>query len=139
MRKAVIPKALREQVWLKGIGKQYEGKCTTTWCTNIMTVFDFQVGHRVPESKGGATTIDNLTPLCSRCNLSMGSQYTTDEWNESFASGQRTWAQFCCACFFKVPSRTNGKDAQGKQEVKGNTEGGKAGPEPLEQARHEGV
>ena len=138
MRKALIPKALREQVWLKGIGKHYEGKCTTTWCNNIINVFDFQVGHRVPESKGGTTTIDNLTPLCSRCNLSMGSQYTTDEWNSTFASEKRTWIQFCCACFFKPSSRTNG-NTQGKQEVKGNTEGGKAGAQPLEQARHEGV
>ena len=36
-----------------------------------MNVFDFHVGHNVPESKGGATNIDNLKPICSRCNSSM--------------------------------------------------------------------
>jgi len=44
-------------------------------------VFDFQCGHNVPESKGGSTTLQNLVPICSRCNLSMGSQHTFDQWN----------------------------------------------------------
>jgi len=102
--KAKIPKALREQVWLLYMGRVYEAKCTTYWCQNQMTVFDFQVGHCVPESKGGMTTVDNLVPLCSRCNLSMGSQYTTQEWSRKFASRQRSWRQFFC-CFFAPPSR----------------------------------
>jgi len=101
--KAKIPKALREQVWLRHRGQVYEAKCTTDWCQNRMTVFDFQVGHCVPESKGGATTIDNLVPLCSRCNLSMGNQFTTQEWSRQFAN-RRTWRQFLC-CFFAAPSR----------------------------------
>jgi hypothetical protein len=45
-----------------------------------MTVFDFQCGHNVPESKKGKTDISNLVPICSRCNLSMGSQFTFTEW-----------------------------------------------------------
>ena len=117
--KAKIPKALREQVWLKHMGRAYEAKCTTTWCQNLMTVFDFQVGHCVPESKGGATAIDNLVPLCSRCNLSMGSQFTTTEWNRQFAGHPRTWNQFCCGCFFAAPSRTtNGQDDTQGKDVK---------------------
>lgn len=112
-----IPKALREQVWLKYMGRAFDANCTTAWCRNRITVFDFHVGHRVPESKGGATTIDNLVPLCSRCNLSMGNQYTTDEWSDQFQA--RTWKQFCsscCSCFFAPSSRTNGKaHAKGKQ------------------------
>jgi len=79
--KVKIPKALREQVWLKYIGKKYHDKCHIMWCKNDIDVFNYQVGHNIPESKGGATVIDNLRPICSRCNLSMGSQYTIDEWN----------------------------------------------------------
>ena len=78
--KEKIPKALREQVWIARVGKKFESKCLTPWCTNTMTVFDFQSGHNVPESKGGATDIKNLYPICSRCNLSMGDRYTFDEW-----------------------------------------------------------
>jgi hypothetical protein len=78
--KQKIPKALREQVWITHAGKVFECKCLTTWCNNTMTVFDFQCGHNVPESKKGKTDISNLVPICSRCNLSMGSQFTFTEW-----------------------------------------------------------
>ncbi len=81
-RKAVIPVAFREQIWLRQNGKVFEAKCSTSWCQNNITVFDFQSGHNIPESKGGATSPDNLIPLCSRCNLSMGNRYTFDEWNK---------------------------------------------------------
>ena len=80
--KANIPKALREQVWLKNIGHQYEHKCLIDWCQNTISVFDFHVGHNIPESHGGKTDITNLKPICSRCNLSMGSQYSITEWNK---------------------------------------------------------
>jgi 5-methylcytosine-specific restriction endonuclease McrA len=80
-QKANIPKALREQVWVKYMGHRYEGKCRVTWCTNKISVFQFDVGHNVPESKGGSTTLDNLRPICSRCNTSMNNKYTIDEWN----------------------------------------------------------
>jgi 5-methylcytosine-specific restriction endonuclease McrA len=78
--KATVPKALREQVWLTHVGRRYESKCVVRWCKNIMTVFDFHVGHDIPESQGGATEISNLRPICARCNLSMGSQYTVQQW-----------------------------------------------------------
>lgn len=78
--KQKIPKALREQVWVAHIGKRFVSKCHTPWCNNTMTVFDFQCGHNVPESKGGSTDISNLVPICSRCNLSMSDDYTFTEW-----------------------------------------------------------
>jgi 5-methylcytosine-specific restriction endonuclease McrA len=86
-----IPKALREQVWLVKVGRVFEIKCKVSWCTNKMTVFDYQCGHNVPESKGGGTILDNLVPICSRCNVSMGNQYTIDEWDAKFAAPHRAW------------------------------------------------
>lgn len=80
-----IPKALREQVWIRHCGTTFEHKCMTRWCQNKMTVFDFHVGHNIPESRGGPTILNNLVPLCSRCNTSMGNQYTIDEWNKMYA------------------------------------------------------
>ena len=78
--KASIPRALREQVWIYYAGRVFQRRCIVPWCSNIMTVFDFHVGHDKPESKGGATELKNLRPICSRCNLSMGSQYSIKEW-----------------------------------------------------------
>jgi hypothetical protein len=77
-----ITKALREQVWLKVYGKKFESTCYVNWCKNKINVFDFHVGHNIPESKGGQTVIENLLPICSRCNLSMSNNYTIDEWNK---------------------------------------------------------
>jgi 5-methylcytosine-specific restriction endonuclease McrA len=97
-QKAHIPKALREQVWIQHYGTVFHNKCPTRWCQNRVNVFDFQVGHNVPESKGGSTTIDNLIPICGRCNLSMSNTYTFDEWSQTFGSRKRTWVQFFCQC-----------------------------------------
>ncbi len=77
-----IPKALREQVWLTHVGKKFESKCVVRWCKNRITVFDFQSGHNIPESKGGVTELSNLRPICSRCNSSMNDTYSIDEWQK---------------------------------------------------------
>ena len=79
-RKKAIPVAFREQIWIRDCGRVFDSKCKTPWCQNRMTVFDFQSGHNIPESKGGPTKPENLLPLCSRCNQSMGDRYTFDEW-----------------------------------------------------------
>jgi 5-methylcytosine-specific restriction endonuclease McrA len=81
-KKANIPRALREQVWIQNIGSHFQHKCLIEWCQNVMNVFDFHVGHNIPESQGGATNISNLKPICARCNLSMGSQYSIVEWSK---------------------------------------------------------
>jgi hypothetical protein len=89
-KKKKIPRAVREAVWLHHCGRKFERRCLTPWCKNNITAFDFQTGHNIPESKGGATTVDNLVPLCSRCNLSMGNQYTFQEWSAQFVTPTAT-------------------------------------------------
>ena len=80
-KKRHLPKKIREQIWINYYGTNYSGKCFVPWCSNQIDVFNYQVGHNVPESKGGSSNIDNLRPLCANCNMSMGNQYTIDEWN----------------------------------------------------------
>lgn len=94
MSKNKIPRALREQLWLCKVGRRFDTKCKVAWCTNTISVFDYQCGHNIPESKGGPTTLDNLEPICSRCNVSMGNQYTFDEWNIKFASQVPWWRRW---------------------------------------------
>ena len=97
-KKKPIPKALREQLWIKYCGKTFEHKCFVSWCDNMINVFDYHVGHDNPESKGGTLSLQNLKPLCSRCNLSMSNNFTIKEWNNMMKppkSNQKTkW--FCC-------------------------------------------
>ncbi len=85
-RKQRIPAALRQQVWLQRMGRIFEHKCSTTWCSNIITTFDFECGHNIPESKGGKTDISNLIPICRNCNGSMSNTYTFDEWCSKLGS-----------------------------------------------------
>ncbi len=79
-KKKPIPVAVREATWVLRCGRVFEHKCLTTWCPNTLTVFEFQSGHDIPESKGGATCPENLYPICARCNTSMGNRYTFKEW-----------------------------------------------------------
>ena len=80
--KTKIPKAVREQVWIKFIGRRFNSKCYINWCKNNINVFNFHVGHNIPESKGGTLDLNNLRPICSRCNLSMSNNYTITEWDK---------------------------------------------------------
>jgi 5-methylcytosine-specific restriction endonuclease McrA len=101
-RKQKIPAAFREQIWGRDMGREFQGKCPTRWCNNIITVFDFQAGHNIPESKGGQTIPDNLVPICARCNMSMGDRYTFTQWS-ALAAGRHiqvspavTPSGWCC-------------------------------------------
>jgi len=98
-KKKKIPKALLEQVWITHMGEQFSAKCAIKWCQNRINAFDFQCGHNIPESKGGKTNVQNLIPICGRCNISMSNQYTIDEWNKKFAEPvqpKRSWKRFIC-------------------------------------------
>jgi 5-methylcytosine-specific restriction endonuclease McrA len=93
--KLKIPQALREQVWLTFCGdKWFKHKCLVTWCGNVITPFNFEVGHNVPESKGGPTDISNLRPICGKCNRSMGDEYTIDEFSNLSRPSPHLWECF---------------------------------------------
>jgi 5-methylcytosine-specific restriction endonuclease McrA len=79
-----LPKAVREQIWIRDMGRTFEGKCNVYWCENDINVFDFTIGHNIPVSKGGSNDLTNLRAICARCNCSMSNKFTIDEWNEAF-------------------------------------------------------
>lgn len=89
LRKATIPRSLRNEVWLTYAGRTFEAKCHVRWCGALITPFTFEVGHNTPESKGGATTVGNLRPICPTCNRSMGNRYSIDEFTERYSSGPK--------------------------------------------------
>lgn len=80
-RKTKIPLAMRQNVWVKHFDRVFEHKCFVSWCPRIITCFDFEVGHNIPECKGGKTDESNLFPICHKCNGGMGSKYTIQEWS----------------------------------------------------------
>lgn len=38
-------------------------------CGKELTLKTFTVDHYIPKSKGGSSSMDNLIPLCSECNM----------------------------------------------------------------------
>lgn len=68
-----ISKTLRSLVWDKYVGlNKGSSKCI---CGIRIYQLNFECGHIVPYSKGGPTTLDNLRPICSMCNKSMGNMH----------------------------------------------------------------
>ena len=85
IKKKRIPRALREQVWIKHNKGKFEVKCPIKWCRNRITCFNHHTGHCQPESKGGLTNSRNLMPICAKCNLSMSNNYTIKQFSKMFA------------------------------------------------------
>jgi hypothetical protein len=71
-KKKTIPKKVKQLVWNLHMGEENgKGKCCCCGSTEISQM-DFQCGHIVSEYNGGDIVIDNLLPICSLCNTSMG-------------------------------------------------------------------
>jgi hypothetical protein len=74
-KKKSIPLTLKRKVWDYWIGESVgKTKCPCCKLSDI-TQMNFSCGHIVPESQGGALTVQNLKPICSSCNSSMGTQH----------------------------------------------------------------
>ena len=77
-----IPIYMKNSVWNHYIGKEVgEYPCLLCQVT-IITQANFQCGYGNPISKGGIRTLDNLLPICDRCNLSKGTR-TINEYLQS--------------------------------------------------------
>lgn len=71
-KKVAIPKRTRDLTWVTHNGKVFESPCWS--CNDVITVFNFEAGHIQAERTGGETNINNLRPVCSGCNRSMGTR-----------------------------------------------------------------
>lgn len=73
-KKKTIPKVVKTLAWEKWVGEDVaKTKCLCCGVTEIK-LSSFHCGHVISEANGGSTTVDNLRPICSACNLSMGKE-----------------------------------------------------------------
>lgn len=72
--KKSIPKKIREDAWNKHVGINKNEVLCLCCRTSKITAFTFHAGHVVSDARGGAITVDNIRPICSACNLSMGAR-----------------------------------------------------------------
>lgn len=81
-----IPKIVRDKIWNDNIGLAFGiGKCYC--CQNQITKDYYQCGHIVSRAMGGDDSPDNLKPICSLCNQSMGTQ-NMDEFMKEYKLGK---------------------------------------------------
>lgn len=71
VKRTSIPKAIKDVLWKREYGKSGVGKCYV--CSEEITSRQFDCGHIKAVCKGGTNNINNLKPICSTCNGSMGS------------------------------------------------------------------
>ncbi len=76
-RKEKIPSTLRNVVWNQFFQDVAIGKCPCCK-TEPITRGNFVCGHIISEKRGGETNVQNLRPICSQCNSSMGTQNMDD-------------------------------------------------------------
>jgi hypothetical protein len=70
-----ISKALKSKVWNTYIGKKKGiSKCLCCGDKEISQM-DFECGHVLAHINGGKNTVENLRPICSLCNKSMGTTH----------------------------------------------------------------
>ena len=74
-KRKTIPKAVKNSVWNTYIESndpnKLIGKCFVG-CGCEITIANFELGHVKAYSKGGSDKVENLRPICSTCNKSMG-------------------------------------------------------------------
>ena len=73
-KKKAVPKVVRDLSWNRWIGEDVAKHKCMCCEINEIRMNSFQCGHVIAEANGGKTTVDNLRPICSACNLSMGTE-----------------------------------------------------------------
>jgi hypothetical protein len=87
-KKTKIPDNLKTDVWNKYVGKS-NGVANCLCCgVNEISSRDFECAHIKAEANGGLTILENLRPICSKCNRSMGTQHM-EEFMKKFYPFQK--------------------------------------------------
>jgi 5-methylcytosine-specific restriction endonuclease McrA len=76
VKRSKINKTVRYSLWENAFGETTIGLCTV--CNKNINISNFHAGHIVSVKDTGTDNISNLAPVCSLCNLSMGSQNMHD-------------------------------------------------------------
>jgi hypothetical protein len=73
-KKKKISSGTRADVWKKYNGEdQFKRPCFS--CMKCIDPFSFEAGHVFSEHRGGPVNVENLRPICSLCNKSMGMRF----------------------------------------------------------------
>ena len=82
IKRKKIPATVRNKLWNSYFEETTIGKCTV--CQTKIDNANFHAGHIISVKNGGTDNVNNLSPVCSCCNLSMGIQNLNDFKNKYF-------------------------------------------------------
>lgn len=85
-KKKSIPKKLKDDCWDINVGKQYAQVYCIVCNITVIDSRNFHAGHIESEKNGGQTNIDNIIPVCSGCNQSMGSIHMREYIEKNYPS-----------------------------------------------------
>ena len=80
-KRRAIPSKIRMSVWRKAFKGSMDGNCFS--CGDSINIECWDCGHIVSHADGGDMSLNNLVPLCSSCNRSMGRQ-NLYEWMKEY-------------------------------------------------------
>jgi len=66
-----IPKCVRNALWINYFKDSRTGMCQCCLREQI-TIGNFNCGHIVAHANNGPSSLENLVPICTLCNTSMG-------------------------------------------------------------------
>ena len=82
-----LSKCIRREVWNRYIGEEKGTHLCFCCDITIMSQFLFEVGHVISVHDNGDLTIENLRPICSLCNKSMGTRNMVEFIREQKLAG----------------------------------------------------
>lgn len=81
-RKEKIPAGLKRAVWNYYVGEPHGLAYCFAGCHGLISQTNFACGHLVAEKHGGRLVLQNLRPICTTCNSSMGTANMDDYMRE---------------------------------------------------------
>lgn len=88
-RSKSVPREVRLNVWINRHGYSMEAPCYC--CGDILTgMGHWHAGHIIARANGGSDTVENMRPVCARCNISMRTKHMDDFKAELEARNQTT-------------------------------------------------
>ena len=87
-RKKRIPKNKRNEVWRTYNGDNMVATCFCCSLVNMNALGSWECGHVNSEANGGDLSIQNLRPICSGCNKSMGTKNMFDYMNDFYPNNK---------------------------------------------------
>jgi hypothetical protein len=109
-KKKKIPKKVKNDAWDQHVGNKIAQAQCLCCRLNVINSKDFHAGHIKSERNGGKCTVDNIVPICSACNHSMGStnmdEYISEHYpanlakflNRDYTESNNSWG---VAAYFK--------------------------------------